>query len=78
MQLRRVNNKASRDVDVWIDNILEGCINEFVIDTIKSYSNAEMDFFKGPRGRYLLPLHYNYGSRFSSMKKGILKMNLNE
>ena len=40
-QLRKVNNKASRVVDVCIDNILEGYITEFVVDIVKYYSDAE-------------------------------------
>ena len=40
-QLRRVNNKASRVVDVWIDNILEGYIVKFAIDTVKYYIDIE-------------------------------------
>ena len=43
----------SRDVDFWVDSIMEGYITEFVVDTITSYSEAERKCFQGPRGRYL-------------------------
>ena len=55
-QLQEVYNKASRVVEVWLDNILEGYITKFMIDTIKSYSDAKREFFKGPIGRFLLSL----------------------
>ena len=39
--LGKVNNKSSRFVDVCIDNILEGYIIDFVVDTIKYYNDVE-------------------------------------
>ena len=39
--LKRINNPISRDVDFWVNNILEGYITEFVVDIITSYSEAE-------------------------------------
>ena len=62
----------SRAIDFWVDSILEGYIIEFVVDTITSYSEVELNCFQGPRGIY-----------FSSLKtwinilvceKGILRM----
>ena len=46
----------SRDLDFWIDRILEGYITEFVVDIITSYSEDERKFFQGPCGRYLSSL----------------------
>jgi len=40
MQLEQVNNKFTRAVDFWIDNIVAGFITEFAVDTTKSYSVA--------------------------------------
>ena len=47
-----------RVVKVWLDNILEGYIIKFVVDIVKSYSDTEREFFKGPRGRFLLSLRF--------------------
>ena len=55
-ELQEANNKASRVVEVWLDSILEGHITEFAVDTNKSFSEAEREFFSGPRGRFLLSL----------------------
>ena len=55
-RLKRVRNPVSRDVDFWVDNILEGYITEFDVDTIASYSEVEQKIFQGPCGRYLLSL----------------------
>ena len=52
-QLKSINNPISRDTDFWVDIILEGYITEFVVDTITSYSEAEIKLFQGPRGQYL-------------------------
>ena len=71
-----VDNIASRDVEVWIDNILEGYITEFTVNIINSYSDAGREFFKGPRGRFLLSL--KLWIKMLICKKGILKMKSNE
>jgi hypothetical protein len=55
--LERVNNKFMRAVDFWLDNITAGFITEFAVDTMKSYTTAEKDFLKGPRGRYIRSLY---------------------
>jgi hypothetical protein len=44
-------------VDFWLDNITAGFITEFAVDTMKSYTVAEKDFLKGPRGRYIRSLY---------------------
>ena len=47
-ELQEIDNKASWDVEVWLDTILEGYITDFVVDTNKSFSEAEREFFNGP------------------------------
>ena len=51
--LKRVNNAISRAVDFWTTRTLEAFVTEFAIDTHTSFSEAERQFFKGPRGKYL-------------------------
>ena len=71
-ELQETDNKASRAVEVWLDSILEGYITEFVVDTNKSFSKAEKEFFNGPRGRFLLSLQLSI--KLLVYEKGILKM----
>ena len=66
-ELQETNNKASQAVEVWLDSILEGYITDFAIDTNKSFSEVEREFFSGPQGRFLLSLQL-------VCKKGIMKM----
>ena len=47
-EVTNVSNTISRDVDFWVDSILQGYITEFVVDTITSYSEAERNFSKDP------------------------------
>ena len=51
--LKRVNNEISRAVDFWMTRTLEAFVMEFAIDTSTSFSEAEQQFFKGPRGKFL-------------------------
>jgi hypothetical protein len=51
--LKSVNNAVSRAVDFWTTRTLEAYVTEFAIDTQTSFSEAERQFFKGPRGKYL-------------------------
>ena len=44
-----VSNTISRVVDFWVDSILQGYITKFEIKAINSYSEAERNFFQGPR-----------------------------
>ena len=74
--LKEVDNKASRVVKVCLDNILEGYITEFVVDTIKYYSDVEREFFKGPRSRFLLSLQL--WIKMIICENGILNMNSDE
>ena len=53
-EITNVSNPISRVVDFWVDDILQGYITEFAVETITSYSEAERIFFQGPRRRYLL------------------------
>ena len=57
-----------------MDSILEGYIIEFVVDTTKSYSEEEREFFNGPKGRFLLSLQLSI--KMLICEKGILKMHL--
>ena len=66
----------SRAIEVWLNNILERLITKFVVNAVKSYSDAERDFFKGPRGRFLLSLQL--WIKMFICEKGILKMNSDE
>ena len=45
-EVTSVSNKISRVVDFWVDSILKGYINGFVVDTITSYREAERNFSK--------------------------------
>lgn len=49
-QLKSVSNLISQVVDFWFESILGGYITKFAINTIKSYNEAEREFFRGPRG----------------------------
>ena len=40
-ELQETDNKESWAIEVWLDSILEGYITEFVINTNKSYNEAE-------------------------------------
>ena len=51
--VQHVNNKVSRAVDFWTTCTLEAFVTEFAIDTSTSFSEAERQFFKGPRGKFL-------------------------
>ena len=70
--LQETNNKESWVVEVWLDSIFEGYITEFVVDTNKSFSEAEREFFSGPCGRFLLSLQLSIKKLVC--EKGILKM----
>ena len=51
--LKRVKNEISRAIDFWTTRTLESFVTKFAIDTSTSFSEAERQFFKGPRGKYL-------------------------
>ena len=68
--LKRVNNEISCTVDFWTTQTLEAFVMEFAIDTNTSFSKAEQQFFKGPRGKYLNLLSLNI--KMLLAEKGIL------
>ena len=51
--MQHVNNEISRAVDFWTMRTLEAFVTEFAIDMSTSFSEAERQFFKGPRGKFL-------------------------
>ena len=55
-EVTSVSNPISRAVDFWVDSILQGYITKFTVDTITSYSEAEINFFQGPHRRYFLSI----------------------
>jgi hypothetical protein len=52
-QLQQVNNKFTRAVDFWLDNIVVDFITDFAVDTANSYSAIEQEFPRGTLGRYI-------------------------
>ena len=72
--LKRVNNEISRAVDLWTTRTLEEFVTEFAIDMSTSFSEAERQFFKGPRGKFF----NSFGLRIKILlaKKGILLIEL--
>ena len=55
-ELQEINNKASQEIEVWLDSILEGYITEFDVGANKYFSEAEREFFSGPHGWFLFSL----------------------
>jgi hypothetical protein len=56
-ELQQVNNKFMCAIYFWLDSIIAGLIIEFAVDTVKSYTTAENDIFKGPKGKYIISLY---------------------
>jgi hypothetical protein len=54
------------------EQVLEGLIIEFVVDTLKAYNEAERVFFKGYHGKYLNSL--NLWIKMLLCDKGVLKL----
>ena len=52
-----MNNRFTRVVDFWLDNVVAGFIIEFVVDTTKLYNTLEKEFLCGPRGRYIILMY---------------------
>ena len=67
-------NSISKIFDYWFDSILGGYITEFLVDTVKSYSAAEREFFQGPRGKFLNSLRL--WTKMLLCEKGMLRMEL--
>jgi hypothetical protein len=72
VQLQQVDNKFTRVVDFWLDNVVARFITEFVVDTMKSYSVEEKDLLKGPRGRYIISLYTSI--KILLYNKGVMTM----
>jgi len=70
-RLKIISNSIYRAVDYWFDSILGGYITEFAVDTVKSYSAAEREFFQGPRGKFLNSLMW---TKMLLCEKGVLIM----
>ena len=68
--VKSVDNPISREIDFWLVSLLEGFIIEFAVDQRKSFSEAEMYFFKGYRGKYLNSL--NLSVKMLLYEKGLL------
>ena len=51
--MKNIDNVVSRVVDFWLMSLLSGFITEFAVDTVKAYSEAECQFFKGYQGKFL-------------------------
>ena len=50
-RLKKTDNFILRAVDFSLNNLLEGYITEFIVDTLNAYSEAERLFFKGYRDK---------------------------
>jgi hypothetical protein len=72
VQLQQVDNKFTRVVDFWLDNIVEGFITEFAVDTTNSYNTTEKYFLKGPQGRYIRSLYTSI--KILLYNKGVMTM----
>ena len=73
--LKRVNNEISQAADFWTTRTLEAFVTEFAIATSTSFSKAEWEFFKGPRGKYLNL--FNLKIKMLLAEKGILLIESN-
>ena len=71
-RITNISNTISRAVDFWVDCILQGYITEFAVETITSYSEAEIKIFQGPERRYFLSI--NTWKKMLVYKKGILQL----
>ena len=67
-----VSNTISRDVDFWVNSILQGYITFFIVEDITSYSEAERIFFQGTQRRYLLS--FSTWIKMLIYEKGILQI----
>ena len=68
--VQHVNNEVSRAVDFWTTRTLEAFVTEFAIDTSTSFNEAERQFSKGPRGKFLNSLSLKI--KILLVEKGIL------
>ena len=75
-KLQEIDNKAPQDVQVWLESNLEVYIIDFVVDTTKSYNEAEREFFNELIGRFLLSLKLSI--KILASEEGILDMQLEQ
>ena len=68
--LEKGEQRDLRTVDFWTMWTLEAFVTEFTIDTSTSFNEAERQFFKGPRGKYLNS--FNLKIKMLLVEKGIL------
>ena len=71
-EITSVSNPISRVIDFWVNSILQGYIIEFSVETITSYSEAEIIFFQGPQRRYLVSI--NIWINMIIYEKGIFQL----
>ena len=71
-RLEPTNKSISCVVDFWLNNLLEGFVTEFAVDTLKAYIKAERYFFKGYCGKYLNSL--SLWIKIMLCEKGILRL----
>lgn len=71
-KLKKIDNYISRVVYFWLKSLLGGFIIEFVVETLKAYSEAKRVFFKGYHGKYLNSL--NLWIKMLLCKQGILRL----
>ena len=71
-EVTSVSNNICRDVEFWVDSILQGYITKFAVEAITSYSEAKRIFFQGPQRRYLLS--FNKWVKMLIYEKGILQL----
>ena len=71
-RLKKIDNSISRVVDFWLNNLLEGIITEFTVDTLKAYNEAKRLFFKGYHGKYLNSL--NLWIKMLLCEQGVLRI----
>ena len=72
--LKRVNNEIYRVVDFWTTRTLEAFVTKLAIDTSTSFSEAERQFFQGPRGNLLNS--FSLRIKMLLAEKGILLIEL--
>ena len=70
-RLKKTNNSISIEVEFWMNNLLEGFVTEFAVDTLKAYSKVKRFFFKGYRGKYLNSL--NLWIKMLLCEQGVLR-----
>ena len=71
-RLKQTDNPISREVDFWLNSLLEGFMTDFAVDTLKAYNEVERIFFKGYRDKHLNSL--NLQIQMLLCEKGVLKL----